>query len=278
MILSPTSGPVLALLAVTGLSYSEYFIWGALPFALVFIISIFFATLYVNKKYGPAEMYDKSKYTLGVEAPNKRDAISTIAFLVAFFGLVGYAVITNAGLDFIIFVMFVLFVILSVFGGVGLKESSANFVSGMSKGVTTLLTCIFYQFMSDLIDLGGGFTALANLFSGISTGSAETTLLIGTLVGTFAVSGGAAAQIQIIHGMFGPMLQSAGVSMRLWVMGLICGHRATNNIYPCINMIVPMGLFGTENMKTQLIGCWISALAGVIVCVIWSFIGPAIFM
>lgn len=278
MIISPTSGPVIALLELTGLTYSQYFVWGALPFALIFIVSIYFATLFINKKYGAAELYDASKYAIDDEKPSKHDAICTITFLIGFFALVGYAVITNAGMDYMMTAMFILFVLLSVVGGMSVKEATDNFVKGMAKGVSVLLLCVFYQFMADLIDLGGGYNALTALFSNISTGGASSTLLLGTLIGTFAVSGGAAAQIKIIQGMFGPMLVAAGVPMTLWAMGLICGHRATNNIYPCSNMVVPMGLFGTDNMKTQLIGCWFSALVGVVICVIWSFVGPALFM
>lgn len=278
MIISPTSGPVIAVLELTGLTYSEYFIWGALPFALIFIFSIYFATLYINKKYGAAELYDPERYAVSNERPTKQDTIVTIAFLVAFVGLVGYTVITNAGMNFVISVMMILYVVLSVFGRVSLKESTDNFVKGMGKGVNILLTCIFYQFMSDVIELGGGYTALANVFSSVSADTPSMTLLLGTLIGTFAVSGGAAAQIQIIQGMFGPMLAAVGVPMTLWAMGLICGHRATNNIYPCSNMVVPMNLLGTDNMKTQLIGCWFSAFVGVIICIIWSFVGPMLFM
>lgn len=278
MILSPTSGPVIALLAITGLSYADYVRWGALPFVLIFVISIFFAALFVNRKYGAEEMYDPEKYKVSREKPPVRDTVCTIAFLVSFVVLVGIAVVTEAGLDYIITVMFLLFVIISVFGGVGIMESGKNFLAGMQKGVAVFLLCVFYQFMSDLVTLGGGFDAVADLFSNVSAAGASSALLIGTLVGTFAITGGAAAQIQIIHGMFWPMLSSAGVPIQLWTMGLICGHRATNNIYPCGNMIVPMGLFGTENMKVQLIGCWLSAAAGIAASVIWCFVGPAIFM
>lgn len=278
MILSPTSGPVLALLAITGLSYLEYLQWGGIAFVVVFIVSIFIATLFINRKYGASEMYDSTKYAISEAKPSRQNTICTIAFLVSFVLLVGSAIATNSGLDYIITIMFLMFVVVSVFGKVGLKKSSENFIKGMQKGVSVFLLCVFYQFISDLVSVGGGFNAVVNLFQGVGTSAPSIVLLIGTLFGTFAVTGGAAAQIQIIHGMFWPMLQAVGVPVQLWVMGLICGHRATNNIYPCGNMIVPMGLFGTENMKTQLLGCWISAAAAIVVCVIWCFVGPALFM
>lgn len=278
MIISPTSGPVLALLTITGLTYKEYFVWGALPFALIFIISIVAVTPYINKKFGANEMYDAAQYAPSEAAPTKREAFSTIMFLIAFVGLVGYSVITNAGMDFILTAMLILFALLTICGGINLKDTTNNLVKGMASGMSSFLVCIFYQFMADLIDLGGGFTALSDLFSHVTTSGASSTLLLGTLIGTFAVSGGAAAQIKIIHGMFEPMLLAAGVPMTLWMMGLICGHRATNNIYPCTNMIIPMGLCHTENMKAQLFGCWFSAFVAVIICVIWSFVGPMLFM
>lgn len=278
MVCSPFSGPVVALLEITGVGYAEYFIWGAIPFSLVFIISILFATGYVQKKYGAAEMYDPKQYEISDDPATVREKTTSIAFVIAFVGAVGYAVMTNQGLDFVLVLEFLLFIVLCVFSRTSLVDGTNNFVKGCGKSVSVFFLNLFYQFMMDTVTLGGGFEALKAVFSNMNgLDSPASVMAMGTLVGTFAVNGGAAAQIKIIHELFWPFLAALHVPMAWWLMILICGHRATNNIYPQANMIIPMGLFGAKNMKTQLIGCWISAGAAVIVCLIWSFVVPIVF-
>ena len=278
MVCSPFSGPVVALLEVTGVGYAEYFIWGAIPFSIVFIVSILFATKYVQKKYGADELYDPEKYVISDEPASSKERNASIAFIIAFAVSVAYAVVTNQGLDFVIVIEFLLFIILCVFGGTNAVDGTGNFVKGCGKSVSVFLLNLFYQFMMDTIELGGGFVALESVFSNMSGINTPSSMLaVATLVGSFAVNGGAAAQIKIIHNLFWPLLAAMNVPMVWWLMILICGHRATNNIYPQANMIIPMGLFGAKSMKTQLIGCWISAAAAMIVCLIWSYLAPLIF-
>lgn len=278
MVCSPFSGPVIALLEITGVGYLQYFLWGAIPFTAIFIISILAATLYVQKKYGAAEMYDPAEYAISDEPPTAREKAASIAFIAAFVISVVYAVVANQGLDFVIVMEFILFFVLCIFGGSTPNEGYSNFAKGCGKSVGVFLMNVFFQMMMDTIDLGGGFVALKALFANMGNLSSPAAVMsIGTLVGTFAVNGGAAAQIKIIHEVFWPILTGLHVPMVYWLIILICGHRATNNIYPCANMVIPMGLFGAKNMKTQLIGCWFSAGVAVIICLIWSFVTPFFF-
>lgn len=278
MVCSPFSGPVIALLEITGVGYAEYFIWGAIPFSLIFIVSILIATMFVQKRYGAAEMYDPEQYAITDEPPTARERLASIAFIAAFAISVAYAVVNNQGLDFVIVMEFILFFVLCIFGGSTPNEGYANFAKGCGKSVGVFLMNVFFQVMMDTIELGGGFIALKALFANMDgIDSPSVMMAIGTLVGTFAVNGGAAAQIKIIHELFWPFLSGMQVPMLSWLIILICGHRATNNIYPCANMVIPMGLFGAKDMKTQLIGCWFSAGCAVIVCLIWSMVGPMFF-
>lgn len=278
MVCSPFSGPVVMLLEITGVGYADYFIWGAIPFSIVFIVSILFATKYVQKKYGAGEMYDPEEYAISDEPATPREKRASIAFIVSFIATVGYAVAANQGLDFVIVIEFVLFIILCVFSGTSPTDGTNNFIKGCGKSVSVFLLNLFYQFMMDTIELGGGFIALEEIFSNMSGIDTPASLMaVATLVGSFAVNGGAAAQVEIIHNLFWPTLAAMNAPVVWWLMILICGHRSTNNIYPQANMIIPMGLFGAKSMKTQLIGCWISAGAVIIVCLIWSFVIPAVF-
>ncbi len=278
MVCSPFSGPVVALLEITGVSYKDYFLWGAIPFSIVFAGSVIAATYYVQKKYGPAEMYDPEQYAITDEPSTPSEKRASIAFIVAFLIAVGYAVATNQGLDFVIMIEFFLFVVLCIFGKTSPVDGVNNFMKGCGKLISVFILNLFYQLMMDTITLGGGFEALAALFSDMGNIESPSVMMaIATLVGSFAVNGGAAAQIKIIHELFWPFLTALQVPMTWWLMILICGHRSTNNIYPQANMIIPMGLFGAKEMKTQLIGCWASAFAVIILSLIWSFVLPMIF-
>ena len=156
----------------------------------------------------------------------------------------GYAVAANQGLDFVIVIEFVLFIILCVFSGTSPTDGTNNFIKGCGKSVSVFLLNLFYQFMMDTIELGGGFIALEEIFSNMSGIDTPASLMaVATLVGSFAVNGGAAAQVEIIHNLFWPTLAAMNAPVVWWLMILICGHRSTNNIYPQANMIIPMGLF-----------------------------------
>ena len=102
-------------------------------------------------------------------------------------------------------------------------------------------------------------------------------MIIGTLVGSFGINGGAVAQLTVTHEMFLPSIEVCGLPMELWAIALICGSRVTSSIYPGANMIAVMGTARSTDMKAMLLGGWAVSMVSILYIIIWSFVGPMLF-
>lgn len=137
---------------------------------------------------------------------------------------------------------------------------------------------IALELLMNVIDAGGGFDALGNLFLQLAGEPTQTmTMIVGTLVGSFGINGGAVAQLTVTHEMFLPSIQACGLPMELWAIALICGSRVTSSIYPGANMIAVMGTARSTDMKAMLLGGWAVSMVSILYIIIWSFVGPMLF-
>ncbi|MCL1991964.1 MAG: TRAP transporter large permease subunit [Spirochaetes bacterium] len=280
LIWGPFSPPVVALVSIAGISYAQQMIWGAIPYGIVWLVVIFFVGLYLQKKNSDVyELTEDEKKKIEITPKMKRTAI---AFLVTFALLVVYAIAAGTGVSYVVFVMFVLSVVMSVFGGVGPAESTKNILTGIKNSAGFWLLFVMLECFMNVVDFGGGFAALGNIFLGLmgddpGQGGQSLVMILGTLVGSFGISGGAVAQIAITHDLFAPALYTVGLPMEFWAIVLICGSRVTSSIYPGVNMIAPMGIARSSDLKAMLIGGWAVSMVSIVLIIIWAFVGPAFF-
>lgn len=165
-----------------------------------------------------------------------------------------------------------------IFSRMNLIAALKDFFKGMGSAVEMWVLFISLELLMNVIDAGGGFTALGNLFMNLTGEPTQTsTMIIGTLVGSFGINGGAVAQLQVTHEMFLPTIEACGLPMEMWAIALICGSRATSSMYPGSNMIAPMGAARSSDLKAMLIGGWAVSLASILYIIIWAFVGPQLF-
>ena len=174
--------------------------------------------------------------------------------------------------------MLTLAVVIAVFSRMSLSTMFKAFSQGMGKMSGTFLLFIFLNMMLEYINLGHGFEALGKWFlQFVGEGSRATVVILGTLVGSFGINGGAVAQLQVTNDLFIEAVKATQVPEEVWALALICGSRVTTSIYPGSNMIAPMGLARSESIKAMLFGGWCVSMVSIVFIVIWAIVGMPIF-
>lgn len=278
LIWGPFSGPVITLMALTGLTYGQQMLWAALPYGIIWLVVVFFAGLYVQKKTEGKYAYELTEEDTAQTETTPTEKRTTIAFLVAFAVLVVYAVINQLGMTYVIPVMLILVAVMIVFSGMNLNAAVKEFFKGIGSAAKMWIIFILLEMLMNVIDAGGGFEALGNLFLMLTGEPTKAmTMILGTIVGSFGINGGAAAQLTVTHNMFLPSIEACGLPMEMWAIALICGSRVTSSIYPGANMFSVMGTARSTDTKAMLIGGWAVSIVSIIYILIWSFVGPMFF-
>lgn len=283
MMVGPFAAPTIMTTYLTGLSYGDYFIYGALPYVVIMAATGVFLALYMNKraaKKGDLEHYelDTADDSDSSEAISPIHARATIVFIVVFIAAMAYAIVTSQGIAFVLAVMPVIALITALSGRMRVNDMVLNFWEGMKGTLTVFVMCVFYQMLVEVINCGGGFDALANLCISLVGGTPSQTgvMLMGTYIGAFGINGGAAAQLQIIHELFLPMIQANGLPMVCWTICLLAGSCVTTMIYPGVTVLAPMGIARTNNFKGTMICMWVSSAIVLLFVTLYSFIMPGI--
>lgn len=278
LIWGPFSGPVVTLMALTGLTYGQQMLWAALPYGIIWLVVIYFCGLYVQKKTVGKYSYELAEEDLNMAEITPKERTTTIAFIVTFLALVVYAIVMKAGMAYVVPVMFILALVMVIFSGMNLNDALKEFFKGVGSAAGMWVIFIALELLMNVIDAGGGFQALGNLFLNLVGEPTQTmTMIIGTLVGSFGINGGAVAQLTVTHEMFMPSIEICALPMQLWAIALICGSRVTSSIYPGANMIAVMGTARSTDMKAMLLGGWAVSIVSILYIIIWSFIGPMLF-
>lgn len=283
MLLAPFAAPNIMAMNLTGLSYPQYLLWGAGPYLIVLLITAVILSFWINKKAHKdpnCEKYELSdeEKNMSVE-PTAAEKRATVAFVVAFAICIAYAVAFRQGMSFVIFVLPFLAFVVAVAAKMNVNAACDAFYTGCKNTVSVYIVCVLYQLLVDVVNAAGGFEALSNIFVGMvgSSPSKTMVMLLGTFVGAFGINGGAAAQMQIIHEMFLPMIQQNGLSMGMWSIVLVAGSYVTSVIYPNATVLAPMGIARSNDFKNMMVCMWISSAIIMAFCVLYSFIMPMLF-
>lgn len=277
LIWGPFTGPTVALLAITGLSYGRMMLWAALPYGIIWLTVIYFVARRIQKdpKYDEVYELDGDTKEIVVTPEQKR---TTIAFIITFISLVVYSMFTRPGTAYTVFVVIILMLVIGLFSRKGLSECFKHVSKGMGSMAGIFLLFVLLNIMLTYVNYGGGFEALGKFFlSMIGEGSRSLVVIFGTLVGSFGVNGGAVAQLQVTHDLFSAALETTKVPMEVWALALICGSRVTTSIYPGSNMLAPMGLARSESLKAMLLGGWAVSMASILFIILWAWVGMPLF-
>lgn len=274
LIWGPFTGPTVALLAITGLSYGRMMLWAAIPYGLIWLIVIYWCGKKIQRDPSYDEVYvlteDEKKVT-DITPAEKR---STIVFLLGFVGLLAYSMLTKQGTAYTVFVMWSLSILIAISSRMSLSRMFKAFATGMGRLAGTFLLFVFLNMMLEYINLGHGFEALGKWFlQFVGEGSRSMVVILGTLVGSFGINGGAVAQLKVTNDLFLEAVKMTHVPQEVWALALICGSRVTTSIYPGSNMIAPMGLARSESIKAMLFGGWCVSMVSILFIILWALLG-----
>ena len=146
MTLSPFSATNIAAMEITGLTFPEFFIWTALPYAIVTIVASLIVCLRADKKYSKqadVEYYELEE-TDSTEASQDSKRAS-IAFIIAFVACVIWMIIFNGGLSFTIFYMICLAFVVAIFGKYNIYEAIDTFLKQGATQFPMFITLILVQ-------------------------------------------------------------------------------------------------------------------------------------
>lgn len=280
LIWGPFTPPVVALMAVTGLSYWEMMKYAALPFGIIWLAVIYFVAQKIQRDTESWDKYDDiDPEEMKVFKPTKEQKRSTFIFVTGFAVAITYGIITKQGTSYVPFVMLALAFITGFSSGMKFNSIVSAITEGMGNMAEMFLLFIMLQPLIDIINVGGGFEALSKVLMGLlDKGGRPLLMLAGTFVGAFGIEGAAVAQITITHELFEPAIKAMQLPMEMWAIGLIAASRITTSIYPTANMASQMGIARSKNLKAMLIGGWSVSLAALLYIVFWAFLGEKIFL
>lgn len=279
LMLGPLTGVTLITMEVTGLSYGELMIEAVIPFSIFWLAGAWVGCIRAQKR-----TFGKESYVLGEDMKDlnaieitPKQARTTIAFLVSFLLLITYGIISQQGTSYALIVIIVLAAVVAIFAGIDIDSAVDAVTKGVASQANMFLIFVSIDTLLNLVTLGGGFDALADLLGGIAQGGGPTgVMLIASVVGGFGIEAAAVAEIKIIAEMFGGMATQVGLPMGCFAVAILSATRLTGTTYPTTNFAGQMGTAQCDNTKEALQACWISVAFAVVFVVAYAFIGPMI--
>lgn len=277
--IGPFCSAVAAALGVSGLSYTDYMLYAALPYSLVWSIVSFIIAIYIQKitkkageKYESVELPEKFHATV-------RQRNACIAFLVTFTGCLIYGLIIGSTMAYVMFVILFLSIVVGCFIQQPFEKTVNLFGKGMGKMGGMFFSFLLTGVMIDTITLGGGWEALSEMILSVVGSNGKYFLMtIASFVGGFGVEGAVVTQMQIIQSAFWETAASLGIPMIAWANVLIAAVRITSIVYPSANYAAHLGFARASNMKILLIAGWIISAIMLVFVPVWGFVIMNIFM
>lgn len=253
LIIGPFAPPVVALIGVTGISYSTMLIYASIPIAIVTIITTWIVANKLQTQY-PLELFDQdSNDNLERFIPTKKQTIATLAFIVSFIACVVFGLLYKAGTSYVVFVMLFLALTTGLLGGLNLNQIFSLLLDGMKKNFHLFFIFILLDPFLNLVQSAGGFNALTILFKPLEHmgGRAALSILVG-VTGAFGMPAASAAVIKMLHQMFNPAAISMQLSITSFAFSMLLATRITNFAYPGANMFAAMGFAESQNIKAMI--------------------------
>ncbi len=251
LILGPFTPPVIALLGVTGLTYSHMLLFAAIPISIVTILVSWVMSDRFQKIYAAEQFTDEEKQ--GQFIPNKRQNVSTIFFVVGFLACVVYGLASHAQTSYVIFVMLFLAIGTGLVSGIKISKIFDLILMGMQKNLHLFFIFILLDPFLNLVQSAGGFKALTQLFIPLEHMGGKPMIAILTgITGAFGMPAAAAAVIKMLYEMFSPVALSMQLSLTTFAFSILLATRITNFAYPGANMFAAMGFAGSENVKAMI--------------------------
>jgi gluconate:H+ symporter, GntP family len=284
LFLGPFTPPMVTLMELTGLSYTQILISASIPLAVVVWAATFFFSKKILSKtlleqaYTAEDIIDINKNDDGLleEEKKRKEKISkqaTLAFLITLLGLIVYGVIIEGGSTFAIMIILLTSITTALAGRLSLNEMVETFFEGAKPLVWLFFQFVLFTPFIYYIEKLGGFEALANLLMPLVESGGKTALLnMITILGVAGIPGASVAQMTILNEMFLEIISGAGIPMTVWIMVLLVGSQMTEYLYPVGDTLGAMGIARSRDLKSMIIFGIVATIMAVILVVIYTLI------
>ncbi|WP_218184571.1 Na+/H+ antiporter NhaC family protein [Nigerium massiliense] len=273
--LAPFAGSNVAIMDAAGAGYLDYLIHGAGPLAILSLALGPFVVKFIQKRTEgiPEEQYEASLREVDeVEAP-KHARRATVVFVVVLLASVIYATIASAGTSFPLVALPAIGIAVGLAGRLSVPEIAKLIYRGAAKLVSIFVLFWLLAGLFIIIEKLAPFEIILKTYeTSLSATSPFVFAIIVALIGWVGIPGATAAQVVLLHKVFGPLSEAIGVPMPTWIVVLLFASKTdTYGPFPNGNMIGAMGLAQSKNLRNMLITGWMVLIPATLMYLILAF-------
>lgn len=254
LFIGPFGPPMVTLIKLTGLPYSQILLFAGLPVAALMWVVTYFMALHVQKK--TKGIYSFSAEDSAKQAdykPSESTKRATVVFLVSIIALLAFGVIFKQGAAYALFIMVLVSILTGFAAKLTVKDIADAFIAGMAKMMWMFVMFLLFNPFLDFVQQSGAFKELFELLKPLLQDSGQAIFAFAaSIIGVFGINGAAVAQSVLINTMFADTVKGLAVDMRLWAMVLLVGSQMTSFAYPGVDMLGEMGLARSQDLKSML--------------------------
>ncbi|MEC5182482.1 hypothetical protein, partial [Arthrobacter sp. CG_A4] len=171
---------------------------------------------------------------------------------------VTYAIITGAGTAFPLLALPLIGIVTGLAGRLGLSQTMALMYKGAASMVSMFILFWLLAALFLIIDKLAPFDVILDYFQvELANSSAFVFAILIALLGWVGIPGATAAQVVLLHKVFGALGTSLGITSAGWIVILLFASKAdTYGPFPNGNMMGVMGLARSQNLKNMMITGW----------------------
>lgn len=274
LFIGPFSPPMVTLMGITGLTYTQILFSAGIPLSLVMWLVTFFVAKRVQKSTFGVYSYSKDQLVIKENyQPSGATSRGTWAFLGCMALLVGYGILHKGGASYAVMVMLITSLVTGLAGGLSLGKIFDSIMEGCGKLIWLFFIFLLFDPFLGFVEQSGAFAALGKLLEPYMKTSGKLGFTVfSSLVGIFGINGAAVAQALMIDKLFRALAEAMNISMYLWALIVLVGHQLTSFAYPGVDMIGEMGLAQSSDLKSMIKVGYAIIAASMVLVAIMSYI------
>ncbi|WP_186759222.1 Na+/H+ antiporter NhaC family protein [Arthrobacter alpinus] len=257
---APFAGSNIAIMSAAGVGYLQYLLYGAGPLAVLSLVLGPFIVQWMQRRSAKRNDFYTEEEVGAEDAVVPAGAgFATVVFTVVLLASLVYAILTSAGTTFPLLALPVIGIATGLAGRLGITEVLSLMYRGAASMVSIFILFWLLAALFIIIDLLAPFEVILATFEvSLAHSSAFVFAILIALLGWVGVPGATAAQVVLLHKVFGALGASLGLGAASWVIVLLFASKAdTYGPFPNGNMVGVMGLARSKNLKNMMITGWL---------------------
>lgn len=256
---APFAGSNIAIMSAAGVGYLQYLLYGAGPLAILSLVLGPFIVQWIQRRSAKSnDFYNEEEVGAESAVVPAGAKFATIVFAGVLVASLVYAILTSAGTSFPLLALPVIGIATGLAGRLGIAEVLSLMYKGAASMVSIFILFWLLAALFMIIDLLAPFDVILATFEvSLAHSSAFVFAILIALLGWVGIPGATAAQVVLLHKVFGALGASLGLGAASWVVVLLFASKAdTYGPFPNGNMVGVMGLARSKNLKNMMITGW----------------------